>query len=200
MDDKKKMIVVVSLVVVILAVGAFQLTGGGSSSAPATQAAEKKPAKKDDAGKAPTEPKNAEVATPLAMRDPFSPSPLPGSVDTTPTPDPTPRPPTRSLPEGVPPIDLTGVGQLPGAQIGIQPAGTGEPVKEDVFGYSLVGVVVGDHSAALFADGAGNQKLVREGSSIDGDARLISIAHGRVTVSYRGKKLSITLGGDPSGN
>ncbi len=198
MDDKKKMIVVIALAVVILAVGVFQLTGGGSKSD--AQATEKKPAVKKDGGETPEGPKNADVANPLAMRDPFSPGQLPGAMETAPPLDPTPTPrPPRPM-RGVPPIDLSEVGTLPNAEIGIRPEGSGEPAKVDVFGYSLAGIVLGAHPAALFADGTGNQKLVREGSPIDGDARLISIARGRVTVSYRGKKLSITLGGDPSGN
>lgn len=199
MDDKKKLIVVVALAIVILAVGAFQLTGSGST--PDAPATEKKPAAKKEATET-QGPKNAEVATPLAMRDPFLSGTLPGAIETTPpappveTSRPTPQP--RPLPGGVP-IDLSGVGPLPNAEIGVQPAGA-EPVKVDVFGYTLAGIVLGNHPAALFADGAGNQKLVREGSSIDGDARLISISRGKVTVSHRGKTLSITLGGDSSGN
>lgn len=199
MDDKKKLIVVVALVIVVLAVGAFQLTGGGSKSdAPVV---EKKPKPKTEAT-TPEGPKNAEFAASLTMRDPFLAGTLPGSIETplpvpVETPRPTPQP--RPLPGGVP-IDLTGVGPLPGAEIGVQPAGTAEPVKVDMFGYTLAGIVLGERPAALFADAAGNQKLVREGSSIDGDARLISISRGRVTVSHRGKTLSITLGGDSSGN
>lgn len=195
MDDKKKVIVVVVLAVIILAVGTFQLTSG--SSAPAEPPKE---AKKSDATKvSPIDegPKNAEVATPLAMRDPFEPAEIASTLaDPAPTPPSTPEP---KRPTGVSnPIDLTGIGQLPNADIGIQPVEP--PAPKDVFAYSLAGIVIGDRPAALFADGAGNQKLVREGGAIDGDARLVSISHGKVTVSYKGEKISIALGGNSSGN
>lgn len=197
MDDKKKLIVVVVLAVIILAVGAFQLTSGGSAPAE-TPKAEKKVADAKttaiDEG-----PKNLEVASPLAMRDPFEPGQIaptltePDPAPTKPDPKPSPRP------TGVQnPIDLTGIGQLPGANIGIQPVEP--PAPKDVFSYSLAGIVLGDRPAALFADGAGNQKLVREGGAIDGDARLVSISRGKVTVTYKGEKISITLGGNSSGN
>lgn len=197
MDDKKKLIVVVVLAVIILAVGVFQFTSGPASAdtpkvAKGTNSSKVEPI---DEG-----PKNAVVAAPLAMRDPFEPASIASTLD-----DPSPTPPQQrdprpsTRPTGISnPIDLTGIGQLPGANIGVQPVEP--PAPRDVFSYSLAGIVLGARPAALFADGAGNQKLVREGAAIDGDARLVSISHGRVTVSYKGEKLSITLGGNSSGN
>lgn len=192
MDDKKKTIVVAALFVIILAVGAFQLTGGASTPPPTESATTKKDPKKTD-----EEPedkvKNSEVSALLAVRDPFKPDTVESLPDLPPVPTPITRPVQQPPPlKGYPPLDPGDFGQIPLA--------TDPLAAPDVFSYSLAGIVLGDHSAALFADGAGNQRLIREGSAIDGDSTVVAIARGKVTVSYKGKKQTLTLGGNPSGN
>jgi hypothetical protein len=74
------------------------------------------------------------------------------------------------------------------------------PVAEDhPFAYKVVGVIGGSRPAALFEDSAGNQKVVPEGTRIDSDSRVMSVGDGTVSISFRGKTLRLSVGGDPVG-
>lgn len=203
MDDKKKIVIVAVLFVVIAAVGAFQFTSAGTPPPPAEKP--KQANKKVDSAEAEAEgPKNPLVANLLPPRDPFqepvlaSPEePPPTKVNPLPQPDRTfrqgPRP--SSLGGDLPPFNMDA---LPGAS---KEGGLGgfKPVQpeEPPFDYGLVGVIVGSRPAAVFRDAQGNQRLITRGGSLDADSSVESISRGEVVVNFRGKKLRLTMGGNP---
>ncbi len=201
MDEKKKLTIVGAVFVVVLAVGAFRLIGGGDSTpAPVKPKAAAADAKKADDKQAP---QNALATLELAPRDPFKAESLgepaatvnPGQAT---PPNPVQRP--KDFEEAaeqsamrrhhLSPLPPFGDGAgLPGAPVGAN----GISVKPE-FNYVLSGVILGSHPAAVFVDAQGGQKLVSVGGSVDGDTRVISIAKGTVTVSFRGKMLRISGG------
>jgi hypothetical protein len=141
--------------------------------------------------------KNPQVANELPRRNPFE---VPG--------DQRPKTPSQliaanSRPKAFPPkikgtlaptapMPLAGsfgqMSPLPGAMAPVHP-------KDEPFGYKLVGSINGDRSAVVLQDAAGNQKLVPEGASIDGDSRVKRVENGAVVIEYRGKRLRLTVGG-----
>lgn len=191
MDEKKKLIIIGVLVAVILAVGAFQLVGGGGSApTPVKAKPAEADAKKADENSAP---KNALATLELAARDPFKAEQL-GTPDKPNVPDPVQKPDAsrdavrRNTGSTLPVFPISPNGSLPG------PDGkNGISVKPD-FNYALSGVILGSHSAAVFVDAQGGQRLVPVGGSVDGDTRVISIEKGAVTVNFRGKMLRISGG------
>ncbi len=195
MDEKKKLAVVGVLFVLVIGIGAFQFVGG-SEPPPAPP---KSIVKKEDAADETLKPKNPSVAFPLTTRDPFEgPSEPKPTVERVAE-----RPQPRSKPEGsglsgngfkpVIPDQVAGVPTLPGA--GAAPVVHAEEHK---FGYSIAGVLVGPQSVAVFKDSSGSQRMVKEGASLDGDTKVISIQKDKVVVSYRGKTLELTNGGNTS--
>lgn len=87
--------------------------------------------------------------------------------------------------------------QLPGANGGISVTpGVGLPVA-DAFNYRVTGVIEGARPAAVFSDDQGNQRLIAAGDSIDGDSKVLSVSKGKVVVSHKGKKITLTMGGQP---
>lgn len=184
--EKKKTIIVAALASVMVAVGAFQFLGGHKSAPPA-------PAKKTDAPvadksqAAPTV-KNPEFAAALPVRDPFAQTAVATAEAKTPSEKiPTPPPIGGNIPKGVP--------SLPAASgpIGIQPMAAPAPT----FGYTVAGIIRGDHPAAIFTDSTGAQRLISIGGSLDGDSKLVAVQDGDAIVSFRGKKLRLTVGGNP---
>jgi type II secretory pathway component PulC len=94
------------------------------------------------------------------------------------------------------PGKLGDVGTLPsGAGVGDNPMAPSATPAEKPFGYRVVGAITGDRSAVVLQDSSGNQKLVPEGSAIDGESRVRRVENGAVWIEYRGKKLRVTVGG-----
>jgi len=196
-DEKKKLIIVCSLAAVIACVGGFQLLKGKSSKPPIQVSNEKKDADAAATTVAPVDqgPKNPQVANDLPPRDPFQPpaSAMPAFASTTP------HAPTRSghvNPFGYRVPDIHPLGGNLSPMGGSQLTSIPQP-KDEPFGYTLVGSIAGDKSAALFQDKSGNQKVVPVGGAIDGESRLASIDQGSVTIVVRGKVLRLSMGGNP---
>lgn len=200
LDEKTKTMAVAALGVVLLGIGAFQFIGGGSK-APA-----KAPTKPKDNLTAAAAPApvivNPDYANPLAPRDPFTPPAADAPQNYTP-----PKPPvvpkasqmTSGLKGTIPPL-LPPIGGAPhGLGGGIGSIGT-TPIKppDPVFSYALHGVIQGTRPAALFADAAGDQRLIPLGGSLDGDTKLTAVGDHGVVVSFHGKDIHLTLGKDPS--
>ncbi len=194
MDDKKKLAIVGVLAAIVVGIGAFSFLGGGSKS-PA-KAAVAPPSKKDAVAAPETKGvPNPEFAAKLPERDPFK-----SSGDVAPvTPAPT-QPKQQSAP---PPPHMRGnfasaADVLPNANAPLTVA-----LPAPVFSYRLAGLILGRHPAAVFmdtADKSASQRLIPIGGSIDGDTQLISVNKGLAVVSFRGKKLRLTLGGTPDAN
>jgi type II secretory pathway component PulC len=55
------------------------------------------------------------------------------------------------------------------------------------------GIVIGNRSVAVFEDENGNQRLIPEGGSVDGQTRVKRIERGRVTVETQGKEKTLTI-------
>ncbi len=223
-DDKKKLMVLGALVAVMLGVGAFSFLGGGSTPPPvvATDSKEKKDANapKLDAdgnpiveGEEAEPPKNPLYAAALPQRDPFAETALAGEQvapvlpsHPLPTPNtPAPRPYKRPRSSGgtnsyIPPVNPGISGPLPQTwgngegNVSISPSGP-EPSS---FGYSVAGTMTGgSRKIAVFTDSNGNQRMVPEGGSLDGDSKVVAIDKGSVTIEHRGKKQRLSLGGNP---
>lgn len=222
-DDKKKFIVLGALVAVILGVGAFSFLGGGGTPPPAPEASktdkEKEDAKvaKVDAdgnpiveGEDAEPPKNPLYVADLPQRDPFSEGALAAQKELSGLPDPArgpqpapaqtrpaPRPRGRSGGMTIPPFRPGGLtGQLPGVgggTVSIDPTGP----DTSSFSYSLSGTMNGAKKVAVFTDSNGNQRMVPEGGSLDGDSKVVAIDKGSVTIEHRGKKQRVSLGGNP---
>ena len=64
--------------------------------------------------------------------------------------------------------------------------------------YSVSGVIVGDHPAAVLVDSKGNQRLIRLGGSLDGDTKIVAISRGKVTLKSHGKTMTLTVGDNPT--
>ncbi len=83
----------------------------------------------------------------------------------------------------------SGNGQLP--DVGTNP-NTGMPDIQQV-PYRLNGVVSGSNSAAIVTDGAGKQRLVRVGSQLDPETKLLGVQNGEMIVRHRGKIKKISI-------
>jgi len=81
------------------------------------------------------------------------------------------------------------------AQVRVEP---GKILRQSgEFAYRLSGVVVGNASAVVLQDDSGKQRLVRQGGSIDGESRVVSIDRNAVVVRHNGKNITLKLGGSP---
>jgi hypothetical protein len=78
-----------------------------------------------------------------------------------------------------------------GAQ-GVAKTGSAEPTMA----WHLIGLMCGAHPLAVLADATGDQRLIRAGSAIDPDTKLISVDRDSATVLFRGKKLRLSMVGD----
>ena len=193
MDNKKKIVFGV-LLFAILGIGVFQFTG--SSEEPVVVKTEK-PAQPEPQPH--TGPNSETWLPPVAIRDPFMPASLPNAPlrpeETVPQPEEgSKQPPTdfktpAEWEGGTNPV-IPGVGENGGA-------GPGMEIKP-VFSYTLVGVMLGDTPAAVFADAQGNQKLITLGGEIDGDSRLVSLHSGKAIVKFQNQTLTLTIGGTAS--
>jgi Na+-transporting methylmalonyl-CoA/oxaloacetate decarboxylase gamma subunit len=195
--EKQQMMIIGLLVVVMLGVGVFQFTAGSApepAPAAAPTEAEKEASKKADQEKEKVAILNPTVSKPFSQRDPFQPAEFSVKKE-----EPVPEPPKPS--GGYRPPRLPGNVKLP-------PLGQGEigeprdggvppmPVEEPKFGYTVSGVIVGSQSAAVFKDAQGNQILVKAGAPIDGDAKVLSIKKGKVTVQFHNKTIELPVGGN----
>lgn len=224
MDEKKKIAILGALFVVMIGIGAFQFAKGGASVAPTEQIASKKPEPTDataetstkeapdqDDAKAEGTTESDDVVDPaliaaarLNPRDPFDGAAWDVNLKTAPTqptvaaprPRPTPPPMKNIGGSGFRPMPI-GDGVLPNVGGQAEISGGKLPSIED-FPYTVAGTMVGNRSFVLLKDASGKQKLVSEGSAIDGDSRVISVSKGQVTVSHRGKTKTFRVGGNPS--
>ena len=199
--DKKKIVVFGSLVAVILGIGAFQFVGGGTTAPAPVVKSKPKPRPADEKPL----PRNPTMAAPLAERDPFLAETLPGQTPPAPAPNLAPPVPprasTRTARMGMPAFPMDRTGQLPAiGDARIEPgAGGVKPLSvkpEDApFEYRLAGTVTGARPVAVFVDGQGNQRLVSEKGTLDGDTKVIDVGKHYVVVSRRGKWMRLTQGG-----
>jgi hypothetical protein len=202
-----------ALVAVVLGVGAFSFLGGGTTPppAPATATAAKDGDKKEDGTKTvqldKEPPKNPLFAANLPQRDPFQTRPLPGeelkpqAQQQLPAPT---KPPVRQSAGrrsyggdggGYRPVPLSGQLPLANGNVSIAPSGP----DPSTFGYTVSGTMTGGKQrVAVFTDSNGNQRMVPEGGSLDGDSKVVAIEKGSVTIEHRGgRKQRLSLGGNP---
>lgn len=218
-DDKKKLMIVGILFVVILGVGVFQFTAGSAPAAPApavTAENAEKVYKEEGLDKkaeevaadlnAEGDPMKKLYAMGMPARDPFqqtaaslAPKPEPAK----PQPQPQPQAPRSfrrpSANNGValPPFSPM-QGSLP--NVNVNPNGAGLPNVPSLNpepGYTVSGVIRGSKNQAVITDSQGNQRLVTEGQSLDGDTRVVAIRDGQVVVQRKGKKETLNVGGNP---
>lgn len=218
-DDKKKLMIVGILFVVILGVGVFQFTAG-SAPAPAAQAVTPENAEKvyKEAGldekakeveaelKGEGDPMQKLYAMGMPARDPFqqtaanlAPKPEPAKAQ----PQPQPQAPRSARRSGggngvtLPPFSPM-QGSLP--NVNVNPNGAGLPNVPNLVpepGYTVSGVIRGPKNQAVITDSQGNQRLVTEGQSLDGDTKVVAIRDGAVVVQRKGKKETLNVGGNP---
>ncbi len=197
--EKQQVMIIGLLVVVMLGVGVFQFTAGSApepAPAAAPSDADKEAAKKAEEEKDKLVILNPTVSKPFSQRDPFQPAEFSAKKE-----DPVPEPPKPSGGTYRPPrlpghVKLPPLGQ--GGEIGVPRDGgvPPMPVDEPKFGYTVSGVIVGSQSAAVFKDAQGNQILVKAGAPIDGDAKVISVKKGKVTVQFHNKTIELPVGGN----
>jgi hypothetical protein len=211
MADKKKLMVVAALVLVVISVGAFQFAQPGTSPKATAKKKTERTAEKSEE-KAPEETENPIFAQPLKPRDPFQ-VPVVASAEpaAAPAPEQSERRNTRrraAADTSIPPLPVGGIQPLPGAigsgtlstePMNAGPASAPKP-EETPFAYTVAGVIVGERPAAVFADGQGNQRLVRQGAKLDGDTHVLNVSRGEVVIEFRGKTLRIKVGGNPNAN
>lgn len=194
--------------------GAPSETTGTPEAQSGDSAAEKSPEAGDgaeaayaaDAMTKETDPMRQLYSINLPARDPFEPK---MALPTDPGSTPTKAPVTQAAPRSsgrnwrgpdlniqpMPPMqgDLTpmpGGAQMP--QLGGVNGGPVGPA------YSVSGVIRGDKNAAVITDAQGNQRLVKEGQSVDGDVRVESVQKGRVVLRKKdGKTITLNVGGNP---
>lgn len=200
--DKQKVLIVGVLAVVGLGIGAFQFLPK-SEDAPAPKAKTQERVAKA------SEPAGTQLEQSLSQlgrgvrKDPFAPGELPLDPNARSAQSNQSSPQAlqggpRGLSGRVPPMDP--MGSLPpgGAQqgVGLQPSPAAAPTGPI---YRLAGVINGDRPVAVIRDGSDNERLVAVGSQIDAETRLLAIERGRVVIQHRGKRMSLTLGGNDSG-
>lgn len=160
------------------------------------------------------DPMNQLYTMALSPRDPFDEGNLPGLDTNSPTTAQTPNTQTNPQPTStsgqrpggrrpggnastfVPPVlpgNLNGSG-LPNVQI--SPDGS-MPIETVDGGYSVSGVIQGEKNAAIVTDSSGNQRMVQEGQSLDGDTKVVSVKNGNVVVRRKGKNVTLKMGGNP---
>ncbi len=139
----------------------------------------------------------------LPVRDPFADTTNPQiatPTQQTPPPQnnkPAPRnnPPKREIGGSISPWDPSGsVPGLPGVGQG---GATANLQLDGGFNWHMSGMIEGARPAVVFSDDQGNQKLVAAGGAIDPDSKLVSVSNGKVVVSHKGKKITLTMGGKP---
>lgn len=204
-DDQKKMAILGILVIVIIGVGAFQMMPQEPDIPASSTASKKWVPKGEEAAKADVKPvRNPSVIAPLARRDPFD-APAGADIDGE-----APKPVVVN-PPAMPNREITGmnpfpvdVDPLPGTTMDGSTSTVGNgtrtaavpPAPAPTFTYTLSGVIIGRHSAAVFKDLQGNQVLIAEGAKIDSDSTLIQVRPGGVTVDVRGTELRVVIQGD----
>ncbi|HSI72011.1 MAG TPA: hypothetical protein VK934_02445 [Fimbriimonas sp.] len=202
MDEKKKMMILGGLAVMMLGLGAFQFMPKGEE-APVTAAPKEMSEYLKQAEEAKAEAnaplRNPAMASALAARDPFRiPSDMsqPKTVQTVANVNPIPRP-NGEMKGSIKinePIGAVTLNQVPGV-VGEEDIKPAEPEKPP-FGYTVGGVAVGARSAAVFKDAQGNQRLVVEGGSLDGETKVKAVRMDHVVVVYRGEILRLPVGGE----
>ena len=150
-----------------------------------------------------TAPDASQTEPPLAERDPFeAPPDADASADnkgTRPAVTPAGRSTVASNGPSAPIKEISGNLSpviLPSGQVAPGIGGGKGLSTEPIFVWHLVGLMSGAHPLAVLADATGNQRLIRAGSSIDPDSKLISVDRDSATVVFRGKTLRLSLVGD----
>ncbi len=114
--------------------------------------------------------------------------------------------PTRQSPppQQVPPMDPLAGTLQGGPQVALQSPGAGQsgvggPAAIDprTFtggpSYKVKGILVGNTRMVVLEDAEGNQKLVPEGGSVDGDTTIVKIRDNTVKISTRGRRKDVPL-------
>lgn len=89
---------------------------------------------------------------------------------------------------GGPNMGIAPIGSQGGGQAAIDPRTiTGGP------SYKVKGILVGTTRMVVLEDAEGNQKLVPEGGSVDGDTTIVRVRDNTVKISTRGKRKEVPL-------
>lgn len=88
-----------------------------------------------------------------------------------------------------------------GPQVGLQAPGAGQApggfVDPRTFAggpsYKVKGIIVGNTRMVVLEDAEGNQKLVPEGGSVDGDTTIVTVRENKVKISTRGRRQDVPL-------
>lgn len=93
-------------------------------------------------------------------------------------------------------------GSLSGApQVALQTPGNGQVPGEFIDprtfaggpSYKVKGIIVGNTRMVVLEDAEGNQKLVPEGGSVDGDTTIVTVRENTVKISTRGRRKDVPL-------
>lgn len=78
---------------------------------------------------------------------------------------------------------------------GLPGVGTNQSGMPDVqeVPYKVNGIVSGRNSAAIVTDGSGKQRIVRVGSDLDADTKVLGVENGQMIVRHRGKVKKISI-------
>lgn len=57
----------------------------------------------------------------------------------------------------------------------------------------MKGIIVGNTRMVVLEDAEGNQKLVPEGGSVDGDTTIVTVRENKVKISTRGRRQDVPL-------
>lgn len=143
----------------------------------------------------------------LSLRDPFNGNrwdPMndikPVTQNATPPPQPRPRSNGGSRPRPMGgqdfrplPVDANGLNPVGGGSGTIGSGNPGQMPNYDDVPYTVNGIVSGANSAAIVTDGQGKQRIVKVGSSLDPDTKVLGVENGKVIVRYRGKVKTISI-------
>jgi hypothetical protein len=208
MDEKTKLIILGALGVAFVGYGIYMFLPKGEPE-PAVVAKESDETEPTFVADQTTKetPKNPALAIPLARRDPFA-MPMAfasalyaansaGSSASTP---PSSFRPTAPIRNGNFAVNTSGAFPMPDASGPVALSTGANGVGNEVtaaplpFAYRVAGIVLGRVPAAVFVDAQGNQQLVVQGASIDGDSTVKAVRLKEVVVSYLGKTLRLPVG------
>lgn len=104
-------------------------------------------------------------------------------------------------PPKVPPMDPLGGTLAGGPQVGLQTPGNGQASGQVIDprtfaggpSYKVKGIIVGNTRMVVLEDAEGNQKLVPEGGSVDGDTTIVTVRENKVKISTRGRRQDVPL-------
>jgi len=144
------------------------------------------------------------ISEDLPRRDPFLMQPMPNAGPTVQElapqkVSPAPRTNHAARPdfgsENVPPISLRPMNPFTGGATSPESDAARISVVEPREKFTVTGVVRGDNNVAIVYDDAGGRHVVKEGQSIGGQYRLISVGRDGVVLSHKKQTIHLKLGG-----